>query len=239
MVENGATFVSSLTIASICFEGYYAISNPQKARNMFNKKRTIFVLFIIWVIGVSISIPYWFITLQFNSQCDLEINNLNLTFIVTLNILFIILPITSLIALYLYIIIKARMSYSKFLKILAEENMHNESYELDELNAGLEEQRRKSQVKLNGKSKFEYLIKFSIVTIVFICCQLPVRAFLCWSYYTTYNSFYAQNYDGSLIENNFRLINLVSNTCTLIYYLHCVSNPVIFFILSVKFQKAL
>ena len=72
MIENGATFVSSLTIVSICFEGYYAISNPPKARDMFKKKRALYVILIIWLIGASISIPNWFITDLYTTQCDLK-----------------------------------------------------------------------------------------------------------------------------------------------------------------------
>jgi hypothetical protein len=78
------------------------------------------------------------------------------------------------------------------------------------------------------KSKKKTSTSISVIAIAFFCCQLPIRIFLCWSYY--------QNLD--LDEENFKLINTLSNLATIIYFLHCISNSIIYNILSTKFRNA-
>lgn len=89
----------------------------------------------------------------------------------------------------------------------------------------------------NAQNKLKAVIKFSLVTLVFICCQMPIRVFLCWSYYNTYLSLNDIERDN-VNEKRFRLINLISNLTKLVFFLHCISNPIIYYVLSIKFRTA-
>lgn len=92
-------------------------------------------------------------------------------------------------------------------------------------------------------SKFNFTIVISFVTLAFFCCQLPCRIFLLWSYLKHYFApplMDAETSGASVIEkeNDLFYINLISHLSTFIYFLHCISNPIIYNILSIKFRKA-
>ena len=89
----------------------------------------------------------------------------------------------------------------------------------------------------NAQNKLKAAIKFSLVSLVFICCQMPIRVFLCWSYYNTYLSLLDIERDD-VNEKQFRLINSISNLTKLVFFLHCISNPIIYYVLSIKFRTA-
>ena len=85
-----------------------------------------------------------------------------------------------------------------------------------------------------------YTIIILFVTLFFYCFQLPLRIFLLWSY----SKSYAFNFDISdrtgsdYTEDYIDNVNFISNTVKLIYFLHCISNPIIYNIISTKFRKA-
>nr|QVK45674.1 G protein-coupled receptor [Proales similis] len=83
-------------------------------------------------------------------------------------------------------------------------------------------------------NRVNYTIIISLVTLVFFCCQLPMRAFLMWSYY----KHHFEEVELSLTMDDIRLISFISNLLSLIYFLHCISNPIIYNILSKNFRSA-
>jgi len=92
-------------------------------------------------------------------------------------------------------------------------------------------------------SKFNFTIVISFVTLAFFCCQLPCRIFLLWSYLKHYFAppliqITENGEEPITVKNDLFYINLISNLSTLIYFLHCISNPIIYNILSIKFRKA-
>ena len=88
--------------------------------------------------------------------------------------------------------------------------------------------------KSNGR-KLSFTI---ILTVTFFCCQLPIRIFICWANWK--NTFSPVLIDENKTENieSYYHVDLISRSTTLMYYLHCVSNPIIYNIFSFKFRKA-
>jgi hypothetical protein len=83
----------------------------------------------------------------------------------------------------------------------------------------------------------------SLVTLIFFCCHVPVRIFLVWSYFKHYLAPpiidpYESSQSPAAVSQELRTINLISDITKLIYYLHCISNPIIYNIVSIKFRKA-
>ena len=99
---------------------------------------------------------------------------------------------------------------------------------------------RETNVLIQITKRKNYLNFIIIVTIVFFCCQLPVRIFLCWSYLVHHFSpiILDSNSEIEINESYIFLINLISQITSLVYFLHCISNSIIYNILSVKFRKA-
>ena len=97
---------------------------------------------------------------------------------------------------------------------------------------------KKSELFINQKGKRKNNLFFIIiVTIVFFSCQLPLHIFLCWSYLIDH--FYLQtNLVLIAEEEHIALINFIYNILLFIYFLHCISNSIIYNILSDKFRKA-
>jgi hypothetical protein len=85
------------------------------------------------------------------------------------------------------------------------------------------------------KNKIKTIINISFVTLAFFSCQLPIRVFLLWSYLHNYFTSIEPEF---ITEERFNLINIISYLSTFIYFLHCISNPIIYNISSTKFRKA-
>ena len=82
-----------------------------------------------------------------------------------------------------------------------------------------------------------FTITLSLVSIIFYCFQLPSRLFLCWSYLNDTMEIDYESSDSHSIES-FSLFNILSEIFALIYFLHCVTNPIIYNLLSSKFRKS-
>ena len=94
--------------------------------------------------------------------------------------------------------------------------------------------------KKMNKKKMNFTIFISLITLIFFCCQLPLRIFLTWSYFKSYYSFSMTEESEIETESELHIyiINMISYGTTLIYFLHCISNPIIYNILSIRFRKA-
>lgn len=87
----------------------------------------------------------------------------------------------------------------------------------------------------SSSSKINFTIVISLVTLAFFCCQLPIRIFILWSYAKPPMEIIDEH---ATVKNEIQLINIISYLTRFIYFLHCISNPIIYNILSIKFRRA-
>ena len=219
---------------------------------------------MIWLIGIIISIPFLWMTEYITNpdQCHLDISGSHIIYILVLNTVFIFLPSICLTVLYVLIIIKLKkLNIMKKKSLFVNENENEESilnlnrkknyFKITILDTLLEKDlQSKSKKHLNYMriSSISYADKIkltriiSLITMTFFCCHLPVRIFLVWAYL----SHYVDPIDITIIQNEsikesnnfFSFINLLSHLTTLVYFLHCISNPIIYNVFSIKFRKA-
>lgn len=95
-------------------------------------------------------------------------------------------------------------------------------------------------IKSTCNNKLKTTIIISLITIIFFCCQLPIRIFLCWSYIKNYVSpIELEEYQPvNRPSDDIDIMNILSHLVRLVYFLHCISNPIIYNILSIKFRTA-
>jgi hypothetical protein len=109
--------------------------------------------------------------------------------------------------------------------------------------------------------KINHTVMISMVALAFFFCQLPLRIFLLWSYNTSANlppiEPFASNQTDSVVDStsvngemsvlsptesinqdSIFYINLWGHISTIVYFLHCVSNPIIYNLISIKFRRA-
>jgi len=193
-----------------------------------------------------ISLPFlWMTEYTTNpNQCYLNMTRNDLAFVFAFNTLLIFIPTIGLSILYIMIIVKLKqrnISFPNAKNLNQLDGIHEVNEILlpnvKRLSANPKNSvRTPSIVTVNQKNgnKTKNTIIISIVTVVFYCCQLPARLFLCWSYL---NDSMVINFEEQSFET-FYFFNLLSHIVTLIYFLHSVSNPIIYNLLSSKFRKA-
>ena len=195
-----------------------------------------------------ISLPFlWMSEFTRNpNQCYLNMTRNDLAYIFCFNTLLIFIPTIGLAILYMMIIVKLKRRHipfgkSKNLNQLDGINEITEAFLQNSYSLSVQaKSNRTSIITLSSKKcdkKTRQTIIISIVTVVFYCCQLPARLFLCWSYLNDSVVISFEN-SNSLSHENFYFLNLFSHIVTLIYFLHCISNPIIYNLLSSKFRKA-
>ena len=100
---------------------------------------------------------------------------------------------------------------------------------------------RNSKVKFNMESrtksvvaKRKLTITLCLISIAFFFCQLPIRCF------QIFNIFY--EFESSNVEENdyikFKILNIIFLFTKLLYFLHGMSNPIIYNLMSTKFRKS-
>ena len=92
---------------------------------------------------------------------------------------------------------------------------------------------------LKKSQNSNYSIVISIIAIVFYCGQLPLRIFLTWSYIHYYLNFVLDYHVNNENQLNIESINFIFRVSYLVYFLHCISNPIIYNFLSTKFRESL
>lgn len=170
------------------------------------------------------------------NQCSLNMNKSNLIYVLSLNVVLIFIPAVGLSVLYIIIIFKIRQTH-KVAKTLKLRNQLNDVCLNDE-KGSRRSKNLSTRVKKGSNKKSKITIIISITTILFYCCQLPVRIFLSWSYFRDYA--YRTNLNlkqYSVFDVNSHTINHVSKAVTIIYFLQCISNPIIYNLLSSRFRK--
>lgn len=184
------------------------------------------------------------------NQCQFELTMYRLAYILTFNISFIFLPTIGLFILYVFIIAKV----GKLVKPIDLEDLEKKRKIRDSLelakNYGTELQPKNqktapslrkdslaSHLNTNRLKNSKYTIIISIVAIIFYCGQLPVRIFQSWSYTHYYVHMKTKPETHLLDDLNIDVINFINRVSSLIYYLHCISNPIIYNFLSTKFRE--
>jgi hypothetical protein len=94
------------------------------------------------------------------------------------------------------------------------------------------------QEKSSYRIKTRKILRASYSAFVFFCCHLPIRIFIFWSYIANYLSPIVLNEANAINNFRVRLTDLISNIATLIYFLHTISNPIIYNFSSIKFRIA-
>ena len=177
-----------------------------------------------------ISVPFLWMTeyTQNPNQCFLNMSKNDLAYVFCFNVLLIILPTVGLIILYLMIILKLKKRNISLGNIKDLKPMNSNS------SSSLSTPKNIKKNLYNNNRRFT--ITISIVSVVFYCCQLPTRFFLCWSYANDRIEIIYANIDSQSLES-FSSFSILSHTFNFIYFLHCVSNPIIYNLLSSKFRK--
>ena len=209
---------------------------------------------MIWLIGIIISIPFLWMTEYITNpdQCHLNMSGSHIIYILVLNTVFIFLPSICLTVLYALIIIKL-----KKLNMIKRKNLFENENEESELNSNPKKnsninmrllnnyfedhvqlkpkKRNMSVTSISYSNKIKLTRIISLITLAFFSFHLPVRIFLCWSYFRDYfESIESIERSKQAISS----INLLSHIATLVYFLHCISNPIIYNVFSIKFRKA-
>ena len=199
------------------------------------------------------------------NQCQLSADLKDIVYILSYNIIVLFLPAIALTVLYIFIIIKLKKRNRNFCTVIRLEK-YSKSYtssrgtidslysnnRLDSSSQNIEDRlsfnkdlscKKISILSRSSLSiqKSNLTIIFLIMAIVFFCCQLPVRIFQCWSYLHFYTS--SKNAGEGVVEQlselELKFINILSQALSLIYFLHCISNPIIYNIQSSKFRNFL
>ena len=196
-------------------------------------------------------------------ECDLDLTFVYLVYIISLNIIFVALPMIVLTYFYVCIIVKSKKNYKSIQKMFASmhikkertsissaklsrqpsdassfkiSNIHNMSLSESLYNTE-KEKSSSSTYKIKTKRQFKSTAKISILTVLSFWCQVPIRLFTCWSYMSAYSSRLGQNYYESFIGNNYTTIFIYFNISTIVYFLNFVFNCIIYNIFSVEFRK--
>ena len=90
--------------------------NQFKAKSLLNKKILLKCLIFIWILGLLLSTPFLWITdyVKDADECDLNLNLAYLIYIISINVLFVLLPMLLLTYIYICIIIKSKKNYDSF-----------------------------------------------------------------------------------------------------------------------------
>lgn len=93
----------------------------------------------------------------------------------------------------------------------------------------------------DSHSTTNHVMILLLITVLFYFCQLPLRIFLIWSYINNYllaempDMYFQEKF---ISEQYIDLVNFISNSVKVIYFLHCISNPIIYNIMSSRFRTA-
>ena len=221
--------------------------NCLKVKTRFSKTKSFLILLCIWVIGIIISLPFLWMVEYTPNQCYLNMTTNDLAYFFSFNLFLIVFPTIALVIMYLMIIFKLKRRKTSFSKILNSNDRQSINQLNDKIDLDLFELRplkSRSLFTLSQKcdsrkieSELKSTITISILSVIFYCFQLPARLILCWSYlYDTFGIKY-ENIE-SRSSKSLNLFDISLHIVIVIYYLHCVSNPIIYNVLSSKFRES-
>ena len=83
-------------------------------------------------------------------------------------------------------------------------------------------------------NKRKLTITLCLISIAFFFCQLPIRCFQIFNIFYEFESLGVEEHDYI----RFKIINIIFLFTKLLYFLHGMSNPIIYNLMSTKFRKA-
>ena len=226
---------------------------------MFNKKNGLYVIALIWLISILISIPYSFMTYYVTEpdQCQLNMNLMHIIYVLTVNVIFIFMPAVTLIVFYILIIIRLER-LNKLMKahelqnlnqpsvvdtsesLIKKKNSQPKEYENFLMNSSSLDSQEHNEIFISDyRAKMRLILITYLKAFLFFSFHLPIKIFIFWSYINYY--IHPVSLNEIDVKNDFKiqLTDLLSNIATLIYFLHCISNPIIYNFSSTKFLNAL
>ncbi|XP_060551585.1 QRFP-like peptide receptor, partial [Ruditapes philippinarum] len=214
-MENGVLHVSILTMIAVTLERYVVLCHPLKRKMFYTVSSTIKIVIIIWIIGLTLTSPFLFMTEQEDARffdgspikvCRTKVNETwRYIYTVMITVIFFLLPFLVLVGIY-----------SKIIKQLTSDTLQS--------------------LTKNDKSAFNILrsrkqvVKMLIIIIVlFFVTLFPIRSITLWLIFTPSNDVTKIGLEAFL--------NLISWT-RILMYVNSASNPVIYSLMSTKFQRA-
>jgi hypothetical protein len=94
-----------------------------------------------------------------------------------------------------------------------------------------------SRPNFNRKSvinKRKLTITLCLISIAFFFCQLPIRFFQIFNIFYEFESLGVEEHD----YNKFKIINIIFLSTKLLYFLHGMSNPLVYNLMSTKFRNS-
>ncbi|XP_077992835.1 QRFP-like peptide receptor [Glandiceps talaboti] len=261
-LEYSAAQASVLTLAFISIERYVAICYPLKAKYTITPKRCIVFCSMIWFISCLGSVPYLFMA-KYSAydvspsgdllyECGTFINSLLAeVYIISCFVLFFVIPLFVLGAMYLKVAFTLHRSMSMIRNKVArnhnrgkqviKEGTETSGVQMDSLvNKGPRDvmaRRYNRTTQLRKRDPFEEQertrsrVVYMLITVVitFFLCLLPQRIVSLWFQYGT-----AEQQMTLGIEGVYRLVI----SCRVLTYINSSINPIIYNVMSTKFRSA-
>ncbi|CAF1055440.1 unnamed protein product [Brachionus calyciflorus] len=267
-IENLLTSVSSLTLISISLERFYATMFPLHVRIVNSKKNLLALLIGIWLTSALISTPFISFTTyreeNYNgtiiSYCYNDRSLFYKIYSSTSTSLFVFAPSFILSAVYLIIIQKLKNINSSFEISLLEKTKRDrrsnfsiskssscsifysnkkecENYDFRKTSS-VSFLKQKHSIFRNSSTSYliakrKQTITICLISLAFFFCQIPLKIF------QLFNFFY--KFESTTIEKDlirFRIMNFIFLTTKFLYFLHGMSNPIIYNLMSTKFRRS-
>jgi preprotein translocase subunit YajC len=182
-------------------------------------------------------------------QCQLNMELIHIIYVLSLNVIFIFMPAVALVIFYILIIIKLE-KHNKLMKerqlqymnkFVTSQGLLKKNEQISNNKSGMNSQEQNEILNTMGdyKAKMRLILITYLKAFLFFSLHLPIKIFIFWSYI----NFYIYPVDLNEIDQNndskIQLTNLLSNIATLIYFLHCISNPIIYNFSSTRFLNVL
>ena len=215
LMENGVLHVSILTMIAVTVERYNALCRPFKRRMSYTMSATIKSLAVIWILGITSTIPFYIMTVHEQAKfydgtaihvCRTKIDvTWKYLYTVFNFVVFFVIPFILLVVIYMFII---RQLTSDTLSILAQND-------------------RSALKTIRARKQVVYMLIFIIV--LFFVTLFPIRVVTMWLIFTPPEHVYKIGLEGHL--------NLIS-LARILMYINSAGNPIIYSLTSTKFKLA-
>ncbi|CAF0929624.1 unnamed protein product [Brachionus calyciflorus] len=241
-IEAVLISVSSLTLISISIERFYAIFQPIHMNTLMSKKLSIIVLVMLWIISIIFSSPFIFNTVYRtdvaqNSSVSYCYNDRSYLFPKIYSSIFIsvFVFIPSIILSIVYISLIHKIKSLNRCHLLARQ-----------LNVQKKKRQYSSIIQLNFFSvskrpvsydslvvKRKQTITICLVSLAFFFCQIPIKIF---QLFNVFYKFEKNDLESDILR--FKVLNTIFLITKFLYFLHGMSNPIIYNLMSTKFNRS-
>ncbi|XP_064601050.1 gastrin/cholecystokinin type B receptor-like [Liolophura sinensis] len=198
-LEHSVAHASALTILVISYERYFAICQPLKAQYICTVSRTLKLIAAVWLISLSASVPFFTIALFKDSQymngtpikvCRQPLQTpIRRAFILILMVIFFIIPVVVLAALY------ALISKKLFREAICPEMRMD----------------KRAMATLMGRRQVVVLLL--TVVVLFLICSLPWRVLTTWLAFAQNSDVEKLGFEGYLALVYFARVMFYFNSC--------------------------